>query len=119
MDKEQTEHFEAVLKELLVEDLKKRQALEQSKENLNQYEIEQEERAANEQIALGLDTIDDQAGGRISAIENALYRLRQGLYDTCESCGGPIARKRLEAIPWTTRCIDCVSAEERRQGRPS
>lgn len=117
MDREKTEHFTAVLKELLVEHLKKRQRLEESKENLNQYAIELEERAANEQMALGLETIDDQAGGRISAIENALYRLREGLYDTCESCGGTISLKRLEAIPWTTRCIDCVTEEERRRGR--
>lgn len=117
MDRAKTEHFEAVLKELLVEHLKKRQRLEESKENLSQYAIELEERAANEQMALGLETIDDQAGGRISAIENALYRLREGLYDTCESCGGRISLKRLEAIPWATRCIACVAEEERRRGR--
>lgn len=115
MDKKKAEHFEAVLKKLLVEHIAKRRGLEESKENLSQYTIEMEERAANEQMALGLETIDDQAGGMISAIETALYRLREGLYDTCESCGRSIALKRLEAIPWTTRCIDCVAEEERRR----
>ncbi|HBG18412.1 MAG TPA: hypothetical protein DDY32_03825 [Desulfobulbaceae bacterium] len=117
MNKEQKEHFEAVLKQLLVEHINKRRGLEESKENLSQYAIEMEERAANEQMVLGLETMDDQAGGMISAIENALYRLREGLHDTCESCGGTISLKRLEAIPWTTRCIDCVTEEESRRGR--
>ena len=117
MDKQKAEHFEAVLKELLVEHIEKRRGLEESKENLSQYAIEMEERAANEQMVLGLETMDDQAGGMISSIENALYRLREGLYETCESCGGPISLKRLEAIPWTTRCIDCVTEAERRRGR--
>ena len=117
MDKKKAEHFEAVLKELLVEHIKKRRGLEESKENLSQYAIEMEERAANEQMALGLETMDDQAGGMISAIENALYRLREGLYETCESCGGAISLKRLEVIPWTTRCIDCGKEAERRRGR--
>ena len=117
MNKEQKEHFEAVLKQLLVEHIKKRRRLKESKANLSQYAIELEERAANEQMVFGLETMDDQAGGMISAIENALYRLREGLYDTCESCGGTISLKRLEVIPWTTQCINCVTEEEFRRGR--
>jgi len=117
MDKKTAEHFEAVLKKLLVEHIEKRRGLEESKENLSQYAIELEERAANEHMTFGLETMDDQAEGMISAIENALYRLREGLYDTCESCGGAISLKRLEAIPWATRCIDCVTEEESRRRR--
>lgn len=118
MDRNRAQQFETVLRKLLAEHIEKRRTLEASKANLSEYAIEMEERAANEQMAIGLETIDDQAGGRISAIENALYRLREGIYDTCENCGGSISLKRLEAIPWTTQCIDCVHEEERRRGRP-
>lgn len=115
MDKQKIQHFEAVLKDLLVERIEKRRGLEESKDNLKPDAIEMEERAANEQMVIGLETMDDQAGGMISAIEDALYRLRAGMYDTCESCGGTIAEKRLEAVPWTTMCIDCLTEEERRR----
>jgi RNA polymerase-binding protein DksA len=115
MEKKKEEHFERLLKDLLVQHIEKRRGLEESKDNLNEYAIEMEERAANEQMAIGLETMDDQAGGMIASIENALYRLREGLYDTCESCGGPIAVRRLEAVPWTSLCIDCISELERQQ----
>jgi RNA polymerase-binding transcription factor DksA len=39
--------------------------------------------------------------------------------DECESCGEPIAFKRLLARPVTTLCIECKESaeeEERRQG---
>ena len=43
--------------------------------------------------------------GRVDA---ALRALDDGTYGTCTSCGKPIARERLEAIPWSATCIDCA-----------
>ena len=31
---------------------------------------------------------------------------------TCESCGEPIAAKRLAAVPTATRCVVCQSARD-------
>lgn len=45
-------------------------------------------------------------------IERALKRLDDGTYYDCENCGQPIARKRLEAVPWTRYCIDCQELKE-------
>jgi RNA polymerase-binding transcription factor len=45
-------------------------------------------------------------------IEEALGRLREGSYGTCQDCGLPISRKRLEAVPWARYCVSC---QERRQ----
>ncbi|SRR6266516_4578180 len=39
--------------------------------------------------------------------ERALAKMEAGTYGTCENCGRPISRERLEAIPWATLCIDC------------
>ena len=36
-----------------------------------------------------------------------------GTYGTCSNCGEPIGAERLEAVPWTTQCIDCKRKEER------
>jgi DnaK suppressor protein len=55
--------------------------------------------------------------GTLGQVEHALERMRDRKYGQCEDCEGPIARKRLEAIPFTTVCIRCAELRER-QPRP-
>ena len=43
----------------------------------------------------------------LQAIEEALVRMEKGSYGICRDCGEPIAKARLEAIPWTRVCISC------------
>lgn len=43
-------------------------------------------------------------------VERALDRAAHGTYGICEVCGLEIPRTRLEALPATSRCIDCASA---------
>ncbi len=42
-------------------------------------------------------------------LEEALRRIKEGTFGICRSCGVNIARKRLEAVPNATECIDCKS----------
>jgi len=42
-------------------------------------------------------------------IDTALGKIEQGTYGQCESCGGPIADARLEAMPMARLCISCAS----------
>lgn len=46
-------------------------------------------------------------------IEEALKRLDNGTYGTCEMCGKPIPQARLEALPFARYTIDCQSEYER------
>lgn len=39
-------------------------------------------------------------------VEAAIARLDAGTYGTCETCGNPIARPRLEAMPASRFCIE-------------
>ncbi|HEU5319096.1 MAG TPA: TraR/DksA C4-type zinc finger protein [Chloroflexota bacterium] len=50
----------------------------------------------------------------LSQVEHALSRIEAGTYGECESCGKPIAKARLDAMPEATLCIDCKAAEEAR-----
>jgi RNA polymerase-binding transcription factor len=50
----------------------------------------------------------DRARIELGRVEVALRALDNGTYGTCTSCGNPIARERLEAIPWVATCIDCA-----------
>ena len=39
-------------------------------------------------------------------IDDALYRIEQKTYGTCEATGVPIAKARLEAKPWAKYCVE-------------
>ncbi len=48
----------------------------------------------------------------LKKIDEAIARIDGGTYGVCESCGGPISMKRLEARPVTTLCIECKTRQE-------
>jgi hypothetical protein len=43
----------------------------------------------------------------LRAIEEAFARIRQGTYGVCVVCKQPIAKARLEAVPWKRVCREC------------
>jgi DnaK suppressor protein len=43
----------------------------------------------------------------LKLIEDALYKIREGRYGMCESCGKRITMKRLQILPLTSLCIEC------------
>jgi len=51
-------------------------------------------------------------GRTLLEINEALRRLYRGEYGVCESCGQPIARARLEAMPHARLCVPCKQKEE-------
>jgi RNA polymerase-binding protein DksA len=44
----------------------------------------------------------------LDQIQDALKRIQAGTYGRCEECGGPIAKPRLQALPYTPYCIECA-----------
>ena len=50
----------------------------------------------------------------LAQTERALARIEEGTYGTCESCGEPIGKARLQAFPRATLCVACKQREERR-----
>jgi DnaK suppressor protein len=48
----------------------------------------------------------------LSQIDDAMRRLDDGTFGDCISCGRRIELERLEAIPYTTQCLDCRRREE-------
>jgi DnaK suppressor protein len=46
-------------------------------------------------------------------IERALAKLDEGSYGVCDSCGRPIPKARLRAMPDSVLCVECASAERR------
>jgi DnaK suppressor protein len=54
---------------------------------------------------------------RANKLAEALQRLREGEYGTCEECGEPIAPARLRAMPEVTTCVRCQDRIERMSRR--
>ena len=47
-------------------------------------------------------------------IDQALYRMEEGVYGVCLERGVPIGRARLEAKPWAAYCIEVARERDRR-----
>jgi DnaK suppressor protein len=65
---------------------------------------------ANDEINSQLVEIESR---ELEQIERALQRIVQGTYGRCEFCGGKIAEARINALPYTTSCIECQRENER------
>jgi DnaK suppressor protein len=52
-------------------------------------------------------------GALLKEINEALRRVYSGEFGVCENCGRPIARARLEAMPYARLCLACKELEER------
>lgn len=66
--------------------------------------------SANDEINSQLAELESRELGQI---ENALKRIERGVYGRCELCDGKISEARLNALPYTSTCIDCQREHER------
>src|ERR1039458_10074763 len=46
-------------------------------------------------------------------VKAALQRIGDGSFGTCMDCESAISPKRLAAVPWAARCIQCQEAADR------
>jgi DnaK suppressor protein len=49
----------------------------------------------------------------LDRIDEALDRIAEGTYGTCEVCRTKIPRARLDAIPYASYCVECAAKRER------
>jgi RNA polymerase-binding transcription factor DksA len=67
-----------------------------------------EERALEAENDQVLEELDRAERDEVARIRAALDRIDAGTFGVCERCGGPIAEKRLEAIPEARYCVRCA-----------
>jgi DnaK suppressor protein len=60
--------------------------------------------AGSEEIATQLAELEAR---ELKQIERALVRMKQGNYGLCELCQAKIPVARLNALPYSTTCVDC------------
>jgi YteA family regulatory protein len=49
---------------------------------------------------------------KVQAIDHARQRMENGTYGVCEVCGKEIPLERLQAVPYTTQCVQCRARVE-------
>ncbi|MHC4592506.1 MAG: TraR/DksA family transcriptional regulator [Planctomycetota bacterium] len=61
----------------------------------------------------------ESGSATIDEVHQALRKLREGTYGTCDACQRPIRKRRLKARPFAILCIGCKQQEERFGHAPS
>ncbi|MGQ0548067.1 MAG: TraR/DksA family transcriptional regulator [Armatimonadota bacterium] len=56
--------------------------------------------------------IENSVQELLEQVEEALERMKDGTYGTCEVCGQQIHPDRLRALPYARLCINCKAREE-------
>ncbi|MDR3197984.1 MAG: TraR/DksA family transcriptional regulator [Planctomycetaceae bacterium] len=46
--------------------------------------------------------------GILDQVDEALVRIKEGTYGSCESCGGRIPKIRLNFLPYAALCVQCA-----------
>jgi len=71
--------------------------------------------AARESLEIRQELVSEkQLRDNLVEVERALGKLGKGTYGLCDNCGQPIARDRLEALPWARLCLSCKAGEEKK-----
>jgi DnaK suppressor protein len=60
----------------------------------------------------------DRDSALLRQVKAALRRIRDGGFGTCIDCESDISPRRLAAVPWATRCIQCQEAADRKGEEP-
>lgn len=69
---------------------------------------EQATQTENDQV---LDYLGNAARKEIAQIKQAIARIDSGEYGFCQSCGEPISKERLRAVPYSNLCIKCAASQ--------
>ena len=110
--------FQAVLERKeseLAQVVRKREgiAIEKSADQMDEIQLATERDLAIRNV--------DRESGLLREVKDALHRIQDSTFGTCMECEGAISPKRLAAVPWAARCIQCQEAadRDRREGTES
>lgn len=59
--------------------------------------------------------LSERGREKLREIEEALERIEEGSFGTCEQCEAKIPKGRLKVLPFSTTCVDCKSKQEKQR----
>ena len=60
-----------------------------------------------------LYSLNDSERITAQSIEQALSRIDDGAFGSCQNCGVVMSERRLTAIPWSPHCVECQERAEK------
>lgn len=112
MNGEMMKQFENLFIELKKNILNEMKMIDPSLEKGDEVDLSQE----GAQKALEFKLLGRQ-NFMLKKIDNALFKIKNGTFGTCEECEGEIEINRLRARPVATQCIACKEEAERNEGQ--
>jgi DnaK suppressor protein len=108
-------------KSLLARRAALRSALTGEVENMRRFRTDRTGDSADAAFDAGSEEISTQLAEleirELNQIERALTRLHQGTYGRCDRCQRRIPVARLNALPYSTTCVECQREIDGRPGR--
>ena len=68
-----------------------------------------QDRATESENQEVLEKLSESEREEVREIRAALGRIRAGNYTVCAGCGSDIPTERLEAVPYTSQCVNCAA----------
>lgn len=116
MDAHSLSRFKKVLLEEKQRVINNSKASIQTDLNISQDDLSDETDLAASEISQNLIfKLRERERQLLRKIDEALLRIEQGSFGTCEACDEGIEPKRLEARPVSTLCLSCKEKEEHRE----
>jgi len=75
-------------------------------------EADSKEQATQLENSEVLDALGNEGVVELQKVSIALQRMDEGTYGSCMSCGTEIDVRRLNARPYSSRCIGCATENE-------
>jgi DnaK suppressor protein len=113
MDPKKFQQLEQRLRQMAAELERGRRQLDRAALHLEPAAEECERQTLAGQRELAAQQLDHSAE-LLRNVRAALARLKDGSYGHCLDCGHPISERRLSAVPWALRCLDCQDRHDRR-----
>ena len=60
-------------------------------------------------------SLASREGRYLHHLNEALFRIENGVYGKCRTCELDISNERLDAVPHATQCIKCKNSEEKKK----
>ena len=98
------------MREQLLKTVKDKQ--ERDLDNLGVDVGDEADQATSSQEKEMLFELSDNERVMLDQIEGSLRKMEKGAYGLCESCQKPIAKARIQAVPFARYCIQCQSSAE-------
>ncbi len=76
------------------------------------YAKDWEEQSIERETDEVVNALDETLRTELSLVNTALARADKSEYGVCAVCDEPIPVARLEALPYTDRCVSCASESE-------